>query len=239
MAREASREKQVNEESLFAFITEKAHNECQSLLEEADKEAARILASAREKADRFRDRSAAPQRQEAEQRLAENRARLAADRILAEAKGRALARAKGFLLDEVETWVDRPLYENALKDFLLAAAEAVGHDPSMAVRIYVSSKDKRRMQGLLKKHSIAYELEVDDTIQGGLIMESADGRWSADATIRTRLEQVWEDSLPELCRLLFEERPGEEEEEEEEKEEGGGQEQEAEDDSQGDESGTE
>jgi len=221
MDRWPAREKAVSEEKLLAFIREKAEMECQSLLEEAERESERILASANQEAQHIHQKGTRElkQRGEAEQRLTQNRAKLVADRILAEAKGHALEEAKAFLLDEVETWVDRPLYENAMKEFLLAAAEAVGQDPSVTVQIFVSSKDKRRIQGLLKKYSIAYELEIDDSLQGGLLMQSADGRWLADATIHTRLEKVWEESLPELSKLLFEERPEEEEEEEQGQEE--------------------
>lgn len=205
----------MSEKKFLDALREQSRTECQSILDEAEKEARRLLSAAQQQAKLIQQQRAQESQEkiEAEKRLVQNRTDLELKRNLIQAKGCALKKVKDYVWKDLENWIEKPLYEDALKEILLESAKAVGIDSSSSVKVIATSRDKRRLQGLLKKHNITYDLEIDESIQGGLLMLSADGRFLGDGRIETRLDTLWKESLPHLSNLLFEERPGEEEEE--------------------------
>jgi vacuolar-type H+-ATPase subunit E/Vma4 len=147
----------VSEEQLLSRIEARAKADCESILDRANKDAERIRGAAQQKAEITKRRKTADARHRwlAERRLIEGQGVLDACRLLTQTRGEAIAKVRESVFSDLAQWLEKPLYENALKELLLECVEAISVDANVQpVKILCSERDKRRFQGLLKKHNV-------------------------------------------------------------------------------------
>lgn len=126
--------------------------------------------------------------------------------VMAEAEEQAWLRQS-----ETETQLADRLYELAQKELpwlreqcgsslLETCARDLPRTEWRKLRVHASQVD------LARKLFPKAEIEGDDTISGGLVAESADGRIMVINTLEKRLERSWPRILPDFLRTLRKER---------------------------------
>lgn len=185
-------------------LLEKAHEDAKRIVEDAKREAEKIIKEAEEKwkkkVEEARRKIIEEAKREAEEILVD--ARIKARIRITEEKNRVIEQ----LLGKVEELVDKDVFnrEESLRKLL---EEAIKQSRLNEVVIYVSSRDIKLMQSL--KTRIESELKVkiidirEANIKGGVIVESVDGGIRIDNSYDVRLELVKMRLLPEVSKELF------------------------------------
>jgi len=185
-------------------LLEKAREDAKRIVEDAKREAEKIINEAEEKwkkkVEEARRKIIEEAKREAEEILVD--ARIKARMRITEEKNRVIEQ----LLGKVEELVDKDVFnrEESLRKLL---EEAVKQSRLNEVVIYVSSRDIKLMQSL--KTRIESELKVkiidirEANIKGGVIVESVDGGIRIDNSYDVRLELVKMRLLPEVSKELF------------------------------------
>lgn len=188
------------------------------IINEGDNRASDILAKARENADAMKARIAAElktrrenayhelQKEIAGIRIQElNMARLKASAILAEAKGDVIVNVFKECDSALQSILEGSSYPVILLQLLI---EGLKHMQGR-VEVAVNSKDATLIRSFLKDKDINIEtcevisVNGDDRIKGGIELISEDNSVSILNTVRSRLEKVREDVMPEIGEILF------------------------------------
>lgn len=201
-----------NLKSQLNFLTE---NEAKEIIEEAQKQAANIIAEANEKAEKTKKR-------EIEQIMKD----LETDRIrdlqtVESEQKRKMMKLKLSLIEAVfaaslenlrkmaEKQV--PVYRANLESFIL---EAITHMQGSQFEIILSSEDsefmRKKIQRIEEKLSETRKIETTVKISnealrsiGGVVVRSLDGKQIFNNTLEARLDRVRQARLPEITNTLF------------------------------------
>lgn len=201
-----------NLKSQLNFLTE---NEAKEIIEEAQKQAANIIAEANEKAEKTKKR-------EIEQIMKD----LETDRIrdlqtVESEQKRKMMKLKLSLIEAVfaaslenlrkmaEKQV--PVYRANLESFIL---EAITHMQGSQFEIILSSEDsefmRKKIQRIEEKLSETRKIETTVKISnealrsiGGVVARSLDGKQIFNNTLEARLDRVRQARLPEITNTLF------------------------------------
>ena len=176
-------------------IKEEAKKQADHLLSLADAEAKRIEKETLHEIEDYEKKL----RENAEQKIArERRKALAA----AEFEGkRAVLDRKTEIVDAVmaeATKEIQKMHAGERKAVLQKLLKDAGKEFPIA-RVHVNAKDKALVKELLKGVDV-----VERNILGGVIAESKDGKVRVDLSFETLLEQLRQEHLGELSRVLFE-----------------------------------
>lgn len=185
-------------------LLEKAREDAKRIVEDAKREAEKIIKEAEEKwkkkVEETRRKIIEEAKREAEEILVD--ARIKARIRITEEKNRVIEQ----LLGKVEELVDKDVFnrEESLRKLL---EEAIKQSRLNEVVIYVSSRDIKLMQSLKPRIESGLKVKIIDireaNIKGGVIVESVDGGIRIDNSYDVRLELVKMKLLPEVSKELF------------------------------------
>jgi vacuolar-type H+-ATPase subunit E/Vma4 len=203
-------------EDLKAQLRFLHETEVQETIEDAEKQASKIIEKAKEETEQIKN-------QKTKETLQKMHERETSQLALANFEGRKrIARAKSQLLDEVLAECKKKLTELAGKDevnhkggldglILEAATKLVGTDLEVVVnendRKYMKENIRRLERELAKRTNTQVRLSLADQqpeISGGAIVRTRDGRQSFNNTWEARLAKVSQDMAGKISELLFE-----------------------------------
>jgi V/A-type H+-transporting ATPase subunit E len=190
-------------EKIGEAIVAKVQLDAQNIIREAEEKAKEEI----EKAKRQRE-----VRFEEEKGKMLGEAEEEAARILAQASIKARQQLSSAKADTIAKIVDGarkelPRISSDESYFLNLIREAIGGLDVDKCRIYVSPKDARTVERLLKadRELSGKIIEVREyNCLGGVIAEDAEGKLRIDNTYETRLEMLLPKLLPEINKKLFE-----------------------------------
>jgi len=192
-------------DKVISAVLEKAKKEAKKIIERAEEEAKKIIEEAeRRRSERIKE--------EKERVIKEYRAE--ASRKIAEARRESylkITSEKVKILDELMREVESCLrerrgfnVENSLRNLILESIKEVGE--GTGVRIYVSKRDLEvveRLRSNLEVGKFIAEVIPRDDIDGGVVVETLDGKVKIVNTYDARLKQVRSKLLPHIAKLLF------------------------------------
>ncbi len=174
-------------ETIVGAIADEADAEVSEIRSEADVQVARIRADAAERAAEERDRWSRSRDEEADRVVAGivNRARLHADRKVADAREELFQEALGRLREEVIDVVEKGDYARVFRGLYDEALKVI---PDPDATVLVRPADAHRASEVVRGRGATGEiLSVLDCL-GGLDIEAVDGR-SVRNTLDARLAQ--------------------------------------------------
>lgn len=183
-------------------ILDKVKAEAKKIIKEAE-------AKAKEEIEQAKKQQVARQEEQKSKFIQE--AKEEATRIESQALVKArqeLSRAKTDAINEIVDRVKKELSasssdKSAFLNLLKEATEVIGIDK---VRVYVSPKDKSKVQNLLEEDKGLAKKIVETKehdYAGGVIVEDIEGKTRIDNTYETRLEMLLPRLLPEIGEELF------------------------------------
>jgi len=191
-------------EKIREAILEKAQNEAQELLREAESAAQDIIDKAKRKNE---------ERREEERKRAIADARRESSKITAQASLKAqqivLKEKDGIineLLDDVRKRLEKDVAApEEMKKLISEIVDAFESDEK--IRLYVSKKDLADAQSLVKSDAALTE-KISEVVEGsqsigGVVGESQDGKVSMDNSYEMRLSMLVPKVLPDIGRKLF------------------------------------
>lgn len=180
-----------------------------ALRETADKKAAVLWETAGSRAEQCRvdaERETECERDQAEQEMTAY-ARGLEDAISAEAE----TKARRIRMSATETLASRAwrlacadlpqLREHDYEAVFSGLAGEIPDRPWRRVRVNPADRE------LAHRHFTEAQVLVDEAIDGGMAVETDDGRVRVDNTLRTRLKRAWPDILPALLSDILKEIP--------------------------------
>ena len=190
-------------EKIGEAIIAKVQLDAQNIIREAEEKAKEEIEKAKRQREVRFEEEKGKMLGEAEQEAA---------RILAQASIKARQQLSSAKADTIAKIVDGarkelPRISSDESYFLNLIREAIGGLDVDKCRIYVSPKDARTVERLLKadRELSGKIIEVREyNCLGGVIAEDAEGKLRIDNTYETRLEMLLPKLLPEINKKLFE-----------------------------------
>jgi len=203
-----------DEKAFTREITSDAEKRAQRTRQQAEREAARIVAEAGRAAEQERARMLEEARRQAERATQVNEARIRQDltRCRLVARQQMVDRVRAEAAKALARLADGPQHEQALVALAASAVDAMAGD---RFRLVLRPQDRARwgveladlVRAEVKTRSGRdVAVEVADGVagaSGGLIVVGADGREVADQTFAARLERLWDGMRQEVAALLL------------------------------------
>ena len=184
-------------DAVVAQIREKGQKEASRIRSEAEAEVQKILKEAQEEVMRIKIEAEAGVEAEVAQIMS---------RVVAGAKlvtKREILNAQKELLDEVYAATIRTI-NGFPDDFHAKAASSLARKAAKELgggMLYCNERDLAALKAALPQ---GFSVGNPVDISGGVIAESPDGEFQLDLSYRTYLSEVWEASLLDASRILFE-----------------------------------
>lgn len=180
-------------EPVIEEITRKGHLEIAEIRREAEKKAEEIIAEAKEKAEEIIKKAKAEAEREVE-RLRKQEI----SGIKLEMKKEELAKKKDVVERVREKLIEkiRNMGESEREELLKKLISKYDQD---GFKVYSSKKDEEIVKKLVKKMEYAGNIEC----LGGIILESADGSYRINLTFDNIVEEVFEDKMKDIHKILF------------------------------------
>lgn len=187
---------------LIAILEKEAASEIERVLTEAREQAQRVVAEA--EADAEAIRTTAAQRADAERKTAQTRAQSAAQlkaaSLVLQAKDAAIGEVfEKAHADLVKTAHDRAGYQHLLRALIKeAAAELSG-----PLVIEANPADADAARAAARELGLDAEVKPSPDVSGGVVLQTADGRFTVQNTLASRLERVKPVLVTEVANLLW------------------------------------
>lgn len=188
-------------EAVVGDIKEKGEKEVAAIQAETRAEMTRILTEAQERAASLKQQASEEVERDVRRIINQevSAANLAVKREMLNAEKDTLGRVRETVISRI---ADLPaaFHEKALHALLPEAAASVGGG-----MVYCNARDIPTVKKILAKDRDLAEFSVGEPvpIEGGVVIESADGRMKIDYSYRTFLETVWESGLKDASDVLF------------------------------------
>jgi V/A-type H+-transporting ATPase subunit E len=194
--------------AIASEILEDVLKEAEAIILESERDAKKILKTAKEEADKnyISAIDQAKTKAEAEKRKITSLTEVEMRNRLLQTKETLVDKAFQKALDRINDFVKTEEYHDYLLELIEKAAERIS---SKKLIVRVNAKDKAwltqdRLSRLFKKSS--FELKLSDQIEdciGGCKIQSADGKVVYDNTIENRLQELKPALRVEVARILF------------------------------------
>lgn len=188
-------------EAVVGDIKEKGKKEVAAVQAETQAEVTRILTEAQERAAAIKQQASDEVERDAKRIVNQevSAANLAVKREMLNAEKDTLGRVHE---DVIARIADLPasFHEKALRALLPEAAAAVEGGV-----VYCNARDIPTVKKIIAGSKDLAEFSVGEpvSIEGGIVIESADGRMKIDYSYRTFMETVWESGLKDASDILF------------------------------------
>lgn len=179
-------------EAVAEIIRQEAEDEAAEIIAEAESEADRIRSLARQDAEQIRKeaREEIAQSARPEEIRLEHETDLKLRRIRQEAVEDAFQLAVNRLEDRLRDLRGQSRYQESLRNLIQEAWQAL--EPSLRPdggwRLVVDGRDHEKVRDLMEEQSLDVEVEVEDIEMGGVIARSDDGQVVVDNTYAARIE---------------------------------------------------
>lgn len=202
-------------EHIIEMITRKAEKEANNILSEAKRRAERIVKDAEEKLkrsveERVKKTFAAVSREEIRRKIAE--AKLEAKRMILSAKEEAIKKVLDATIEQLKKITTTEDYPRILEKLIYEAGKALGGGELI---VELSKKDEE-LKSKLDWKKIVERIEEDTGVKttikevnanldciGGVIVKSADGKFTFDNTFEERMNRIERRLRVIIARKLF------------------------------------
>jgi len=188
-------------EAVVGDIKEKGKTEVAAVQAETRAEVTRLLTEAQERAAGIKQQASEEVERDVQRIINQevSAANLAVKREMLNAEKDTLVRVHDTVITRI-TDMPANFHEMALRALLPEAAVAVGGGV-----VYCNLRDIPSVKKILaeSKDLAAFSVGEPVSIEGGVVIESADGRMKIDYSYRTFLETVWESGLKDASDILF------------------------------------
>lgn len=188
-------------EAVVGDIKEKGKREVAAVQAETRAEVTRILTEAQERAAGIKQQASEEVERDVQRIINQevSAANLSVKREMLNAKKDTLNRVHDAVVTRIAS-MPATFHEMALRALLPEAAAAVGGGV-----VYCNARDIPTVKKILaeSKDLAAFSVGEPISVEGGVVIESADGRMKIDYSYRTFLETVWESGLKDASDILF------------------------------------
>ncbi|NVO67449.1 V-type ATP synthase subunit E family protein [Methanofollis tationis] len=188
-------------EAVVGDIKEKGKKEVSAIQAETRAEVTRILTEAQERAAGIKQQASEEVERDVQRIINQevSAANLAVKREMLNAEKDTLNRVHDAVVTRI-AGMPATFHEMALRALLPEAAAAVGGGV-----VYCNARDIPTVKKILaeSKDLAAFSVGEPISVEGGVVIESADGRMKIDYSYRTFLETVWESGLKDASDILF------------------------------------
>lgn len=188
-------------EAVVGDIKEKGKREVSAIQAETRAEVTRILTEAQERAAEIKQQASEEVERDVQRIINQevSAANLAVKRQMLNAEKDTLSRVHDAVTARI-AGMPATFHEMALRALLPEAAAAVGGGV-----VYCNARDIPTVKKILaeSKDLAAFSIGEPISIEGGVVIESADGTMKIDHSYRTFLETVWESGLKDASDILF------------------------------------
>lgn len=188
-------------EAVVGDIKEKGRKEVAEIRAQTEAEVKSILEEAQEKAAAIKEAAEEDVQREVNRIVNQevSAANLAVKREVLNAEKDTLSRVHASTLARIGD-LPADFHAQALRNLLPQAAADVGGGT-----VYCNARDVSILKEILAENPDFSGFSVGDPveIEGGIVVESADGRMKVDYSYRTFLETVWESELKDASDILF------------------------------------
>lgn len=188
-------------EAVVGDIKEKGRKEAAQIQAETDAEVKRILSEAQERAASIKQKANEEVERDVQRVVNQevSAANLSVKREMLNAEKDTLSRVHEATIARIGD-LPAAFHEQALRTLLPLAAAAVEGGV-----VYCNDRDIPTVKTILAKSKDLAGFSIGEPvpIEGGIIVESADGSMKIDYTYRMFLETVWESGLKDASDILF------------------------------------
>ncbi|MDD4254902.1 MAG: V-type ATP synthase subunit E family protein [Methanofollis sp.] len=188
-------------EAVVGDIKEKGRKGAAQIQAETDAEVRRILSEAQERAASIKQQAEEEVERDVQRIITQevSAANLSVKREVLNAEKDTLSRVHEATIARIGD-LPADFHAQALRALLPLAAEALGGGV-----VYCNARDIPTVKEVLAESKDLSGFSVGEpvSIEGGIVVESADGRMKIDYTYRTFLETVWESGLKDASDILF------------------------------------
>lgn len=188
-------------EAVVGDIKEKGRKEAAQIQAETEAEVRRILSEAQERAASIKQQANEEVERDVQRIVNQevSAANLSVKREVLNAQKDTLARVHEATIARISK-LPADFHAQALRTLLPLAAAAVEGGV-----VYCNARDIPTIKEVLAESKELAGFSVGDpvSIEGGIVVESADGRMKIDYSYRTFLETVWESGLKDASDVLF------------------------------------
>lgn len=188
-------------EEILQSLEEEGRLACQEVLDRAKEQARQIKKEAQEEAKKLKQAEIEKYRAVVESEAAKilNAARLAAKKEIIKAKEEAVKKVVEMALQEVEKIRKSKEYPEIFRHLLEEALEGINGK----VVVRVNPVDVKLAEKLLSELQVDGEIKSYPAVNGGVIVDSAEGNITVTNTFQSRLKKAAQVYKAEVTRIIF------------------------------------
>lgn len=188
-------------EEILQSLEEEGKIACQEVLDRAKEQAKQIKEEAQEEAKKLKQAEIEKAKAIIESEAAKiiNAARLAAKKEVIKAKEEAVKKAVEKALEEVAKFRQKREYPEVFRHLLEEALEGINGK----VVVRVNPDDVKMAEKLLSEMQVDGEVKGYSAVEGGVIVDSAEGNITVTNTFQSRLKKAAQVYKSEVTRIIF------------------------------------